>query len=629
MCGICGFVGPDPALTRDVLERMNGALRRRGPDDDGAWFAPGVGLAMRRLSIIDPAGGRQPIAAECDDVRGVFNCEIYNHRELRRELEQRGHAFRTGSDAEVIIHLYQEYGPELVHRLEGMFAFALWDAPRRRLVVARDRLGIKPLYYAQVGDSVIFGSEIKAILASGLVATGMDPQALDAYFAYTYIPAPLTIYAAIRKLEPGCLLTVEAGETRRRRYWDLDMSVQDDALDEREWAARFEDAIRGAVRSHLMSDVPVGAFLSGGVDSSLVVALMSGQMDDPVATFTMGLGGTSDLIDERPLAAKVAERYGCSHHDQVVQPDFRAIVGDIVSAFDEPFADDSVIPSYYVAQFASRQVKVALSGLGGDELFAGYRRYSGVLLGESYAKLMPPAMHSQLVEPLVHSLPESPRGGDQVDHLKRFASSALHSPAERYLGFVTALSSQRRGSLYGAALRERIDRAATDRLITDPFNNCRAPDDVSRALYVDMKTFLPEDILALSDRLSMWHSLELRVPLADHNLVEMSARLPARFKINWREKKRLLRGIAQKHVPAEILNHRKQGFESPMAAWLRTDLSAYAREILGPERLGATGLFDEAAIARLLDDHLCGRRKNNRALFSLIMFQEWHERCRH
>lgn len=629
MCGICGFVGPDPALTRDVLERMNGALRRRGPDDDGAWFEPGVGLAMRRLSIIDPAGGRQPIATEDDDVRGVFNCEIYNHRELRRELEQRGHAFRTGSDAEVIIHLYQEYGPELVHRLEGMFAFALWDAPRRRLVVARDRLGIKPLYYAQVGDSVIFGSEIKAILASGLVAAEMDPQALDAYFAYTYIPAPLTIYAAIRKLEPGCLLTVEAGETRRRRYWDLDMSVQDDALDEREWAGRFEDAIRGAVRSHLMSDVPVGAFLSGGIDSSLVVALMSGQVADPVATFTMGLGGTSDLIDERPLAAKVAARYGCSHHDQVVQPDFRAIVGDIVSAFDEPFADDSVIPSYYVAQFASRQVKVALSGLGGDELFAGYRRYSGVLLGESYAKLMPPAMHSQLVEPLVHSLPESPRGGDQVDHLKRFASSALHSPAERYLGFVTALSSQRRGSLYGSALRERIDRATTDRLITDPFNNCRAPDDISRALYVDMKTFLPEDILALSDRLSMWHSLELRVPLVDHNLVEMSARLPARFKINWREKKRLLRGIAQKHVPAEILNHRKQGFESPMAAWLRTDLSGYAREILGPDRLGATGLFDQAAIAGLLDDHLCGRRKNNRALFSLIMFQEWHERCRH
>ncbi len=628
MCGICGFVGPDPALTRDVLERMNGALWRRGPDDEGISFEPGIGLAMRRLSIIDPAGGHQPIAAEDEDVRGVFNCEIYNYRELRHELQQRGHAFRTGSDAEVIIHLYQEYGPELVHRLQGMFAFALWDAPRRRLVVARDRLGIKPLFYAQLGDTVIFGSEIKALIASGLVPTDIDPQALDAYFAYTYVPAPLTIYSAIRKLEPGCLLTVESGAVRCCRYWDLDMSVQDEAPDEREWAGRFEDAIRSTVQSHLMSDVPVGAFLSGGIDSSLVVALMSGHLKDPVSTFTMGLGGTSGLIDERPLAARVAERYGCFHHEQVVQPDLPSIVGDVVSAFDEPFADDSVIPSYYVAQFASRRVKVALSGLGGDELFAGYRRYSGVLLGESYARLMPAALHAQVVRPLVHALPESPQGGDQVDHLKRFASSALHSPAERYLGFVTALSSRRRGQLYAPSLRARIDRAATDRLITEPFDNCRAPDNISRALYVDMKTFLPEDILALSDRLSMWHSLELRVPLADHNLVELSARLPARFKINWREKKRLLRSIAQKHLPAAILGHRKQGFESPMAAWLRTDLSGYARDVLGPERLGAHGLFDQAVVDGWLADHLCGRRKNNRALFSLIMFQEWYERSR-
>ena len=584
---------------------------------------------MRRLSIIDLGGGHQPIHNEDETVWVVFNGEIYNYRELRKDLQQRGHIFQTDSDTEVIVHLYEEYGDDLVHSLQGMFAFALWDANKKRALIARDRLGIKPLFFSQIGSSIVFGSEIKAVLGSGLVGTDIDLQALDAYLAFTYIPAPLSIYKEVRKLEPGCLLVAQSGSARIRRYWDLDVSAQDESPNEQMWIERFEHAIDEAVRSHLVSDVPVGAFLSGGIDSSLVVALMSHHLDDPVSTFTMGLGGSSSLIDERPLAKKLADRYGCSFHEYTVQPDFRSIVGEIVEAFDEPFADDSVIPSYYVSQFARRGVKVALSGLGGDELFAGYQRYSGVLLAQSYTRVVPSAVHSMLVQPLVRSLPEPSHGGDRVDHMKRFSSAALDSAAERYLGFVSAIPASERSRLYASDVAGHISQQETGRLITEPFDSCRAPDDVSRSLYVDMKTYLPEDILALSDRLSMWHSLEVRVPLVDHKLVELSARLPSKYKISWRGKKRLLRSIAGKHLPSEIMNHRKQGFESPMASWLRSDLTDYAKDILGPDRLGKTGYFDHKAIAAHLDDHLSGRRKNNKLLFSLIMFMEWFERKAH
>lgn len=626
MCGICGFVGPDPSFAPATLEKMNLSLIRRGPDDGGTYFEPGVGLAMRRLSIIDLGGGHQPIHNEDRSVWVVFNGEIYNFRELRKDLLARGHAFETESDTEVIVHLYEEYGDDVVSHLQGMFAFALWDTRNRRALIARDRLGIKPLYYAIDRDTVVFGSEIKALLASDRVASTIDPQALDAFLAFTYIPAPLTIYAGIRKLEPGCVLTVENGRTQIRRYWDLDVSVQDETDDEQTWIERFEHAIDEAVRSHLVSDVPVGAFLSGGIDSSLVVAMMSHHLDQPVSTFTMGLGGSSSLIDERPLARQLADRYGCTFHEYTVQPDFRSIVGEIVDAFDEPFADDSVVPSYYVSQFARRGVKVALSGLGGDELFAGYQRYSGVLLAQQYARVVPATVHSKLIQPLIRSLPEPAHGGDRVDHMKRFSAAALESAANRYLGFVSSIPASERSELYSPDFRSQINTGETGRLITEPFNRCEAPDDVSRSLYVDMKTYLPEDILALSDRLSMWHSLEVRVPLVDHKLVELSARLPTRYKIYWRGKKRLLRGIASKHLPNEILAHRKQGFESPMASWLRTDLADYAKNILGPSRLGKTGYFDEAAIAKHLDNHLAGRSKNNKLLFSLIMLQEWFER---
>jgi asparagine synthase (glutamine-hydrolysing) len=627
MCGICGFFSEDTVISDNMLERMNDTLVRRGPDESGTFRESGVGLAMRRLSIIDLNGGCQPIHNEDRTVWVVFNGEIYNYRELRTELQQRGHRFETNSDTEVLVHLYEERGEGLVHYLRGMFAFALWDARLNRGLLVRDRLGIKPLFYALVKGVLLFGSEIKSILASGFVDRELDYQALDAFMTYTYIPAPLTIYRQVRKLEPGHLLIWESGRVEDRQYWDLDVAQPDRDTDEEEWVERFDGAIEDAVNSHMVSDVPVGAFLSGGIDSSLVVALMSRHADDPLQTFTMGFGGARNpLIDERPLAKQVAARYGCDFHEYVVQPDFREIVGEIVDAFDEPFADDSVIPSYYVSQFTRRSVKVAMSGLGGDELFAGYERYSGVLLSQYYSRLVPGPLHRQLIQPLIQRLPEPSHGGDRMDHAKRFAKAVLQSPAKRYLGFVSTLDSQERHGLYTRETAGQIDFDATDRIITEPFERCAAPDDLTRALYVDMKTYLPEDVLALSDRLSMWHSLEVRVPLVDHELVELSARLPTSYKLEWCRKKILLKRIAARHLPAEITDHRKQGFESPMAAWLRTDLADYARNILGRGRLGNTGLFDMNYVSGKLEEHLAGRHKNNKLLFSLMMFQEWLER---
>ncbi|MFO1431863.1 MAG: asparagine synthase (glutamine-hydrolyzing) [Candidatus Competibacteraceae bacterium] len=627
MCGICGFFGESAGIADATLERMNQTLVRRGPDEGGTFQDSKVGLAMRRLSIIDLDGGHQPISNEDRTVWVVYNGEIYNYRELRARLEQRGHRFQTRTDTEVLVHLYEEYGDDLVHHLRGMFAFALWDKRRSRGLLVRDRLGIKPLFYAQVGDALLFGSEIKAILAAGRVERELDYQALDAFIAFTYIPAPLTVYKAIRKLEPGHLLVFQAGQVEKRCYWDLDFARPDTTSGEQAWLERFEEAIEEAVKTHLVSDVAVGAFLSGGIDSSLVVALMSRHLADPVKTFTIGFGGARHaLIDERPLAAAAAARYGCEFHDATVQPEFHHIVAGIVDAFDEPFADDSVIPSYYISELARRQVKVALSGLGGDELFAGYERYSGVFLNRYYTRLVPGALHRQVIDPLVQRLPEPAYAGDRVNHAKRFAAAALQSPAECYLGFVSTLPAQERRRLFTPAVAREIDFAATDRIITDLYERCDAPDDLARALYVDIKTYLPEDILALSDRLSMWHSLEVRVPLVDYPLVELSARLPSRYKLNWRRKKILLKRVAARHLPTEIVTHRKQGFESPMAAWLRTDLADYTQDKLGRNQLGGIGLFDGDYVSLKLEEHLTGRQKNNKLLFSLLMFQEWYER---
>ncbi len=626
MCGICGFHGPVSDSPRETLARMNAAITRRGPDEEGFYTADGIGLAMRRLSILDLAGGQQPVFNEDGRICAVFNGEIYNYRALRRELQEKGHRFRSESDTEVLVHLYEEHGEHLVHRLEGMFAFAIWDSPRRRLVLARDRLGIKPLFYAEQNGVLLFGSEIKALLAAGTLRREIDWQAVDSFFAYTYIPAPRTVFRGIHKLEPATLLVADSNGIRRQRYWDVDFSRQDWQKPQHEWQAEFERLLRRAVRSHLVADVPLGALLSGGIDSSLVVAMMSEATADSIESFTVGFDGANQpLRDERPYAKTLSGFYPVNYNETTVTPAAADIIGEIVEAFDEPFADDSVIPSYYVFAFARKKVKVALSGLGGDELFAGYHRYKGLHLSQTYARV-PGWVHERVVHPLVSGLPEPSSGSDVVSHVKRFSRSARLEPAARYADYLTSVPAEERRQLYRRALRQEVDTTETAHLVTRHFDACPSDSLVDKALYTDLKTYLPDDILALSDRLSMWHSLELRVPLVDHALVEASARLPSRYKLRSGEKKYLLKRIARRWLPEAIVEHRKQGFEAPMGAWLRHDLADTMQQLLSRERIERDGFFDAAFIQRKVEEHLTGRSKNNKLLFSLMMFNAWFDR---
>lgn len=627
MCGICGFFGSAPVLDAPLLQRMNDMLWRRGPDDSGYFLADGVGLAMRRLSIIDLQTGKQPIHNEDQTVFVVLNGEIYNYRQLRTRLEQAGHRFYTHSDTEVIVHLYEQYGLQFVDHLRGMFAIALWDANRRRGLVVRDRLGIKPLVYSVLDGAVLFASEIKALRSTGLVAPQIDPQAIDAFFTFMYIPAPYTIYSAIRKLRPGHMLVVENGSVSERQFWEFDISRQHRDAKTPDWERTVEAALRDAVDSHMVSDVPVGAFLSGGIDSGLVVRLMSQSQQDPIRAMTVGFEGRDQsLIDERPIAAEVVSRCGATLESFEVSPDFRGIVGEIVEAFDEPFADDSVVPSYYISQLAAKSLKVVLSGLGGDELFGGYERYLGMHLSEYYRSLVPGACQRLLVGPLLSLIPETRRTSRMLNHMKRFSAASHLPPAERYLGFVSALSLDERRRLFSPAMHDQIDFQQTDEYILAPFRASDGATLVERAMVTDIKTYLPDDILALSDRLSMWHSLEVRVPLVDHQLVELCGRMPAPYKVSMLEKKRLLRRLASRLLPHSVVAHRKQGFESPMGGWIRHELREYAEDILSPARVDQSGCFDPGFVRQKLDDHLRHRNDESKFLFSMIMFQEWFER---
>ncbi len=626
MCGICGFAGSKVTLTAADLARMNASIAHRGPDDHGQLTEPGVGLAARRLSILDLEGGHQPITNEDGSVAVVYNGEIYNFQVLRADLVSKGHVFRTQTDTEVLVHLYEERGKDLVHSLRGMFAFALWDRRSRTLLLARDRLGIKPLYYAIHNGSLLFGSEIKAILSAGIVPTDIDWQAVDAFLTFTYIPAPYTIYKSIAKLRPGHLLLYRDGVCVQERYWDVDFSRQDDTASVDDWKQRIEDKLYDAVRSHLVSDVPLGAFLSGGIDSSLVVAMMARATQAPVETFTMGFGGKNHFLrDERPYAQMLGGRYSLQYNEFTVEPDFRDILDEILDAFDEPFADDSIIPTYYISQLTRQKVKVALSGLGGDELFGGYHRYRGLLMSAYYDRV-PQLVRTGIADPLLQRLPELGGGDDRVDHVKRFSRFSTLSPDQRYLGYVSSLDIAGRERLYSAEMRRRVDFERTSEVITVPFNGCGSTDLLNRAFYTDLMTYLPDDILALSDRLSMWHSLEIRVPLIDHELTELAATLPSKYKIRLGSTKWLLRGIAENWLPREIIHHRKQGFQSPMAAWLRDELRGFAKEVLQDRSVAALGLFDAAEIERLLSQHASGRQKNDKILLSLLILFRWMRR---
>jgi asparagine synthase (glutamine-hydrolysing) len=621
MCGICGFFFSS-GMPPEMLKTMNDVLWRRGPDGEGFLYTGTVGLAMRRLAIIDVEGGSQPIYNEDRSVALVFNGEIYNYKQLRSGLRARGHEFRTNSDTEVIVHLYEERGADLVDELEGMFAFALWDSNRESLLLARDRLGIKPLFIAELPEGVLFGSEIKSLLATGLVPLELDFQALDEFLTYTFIPAPRTIYSAVRKVLPGTSVTIRrGGEIEAHAHWH----VPDSEFVGRtpaEWVDRVEAGLQRAVESHLVSDVPVGAFLSGGIDSGLMVAMMAAATDRPVETFTVGFSDSgSSFLDERVYARLIAKRYRLNHHEIDVEPRVADIIEDIVEAFDEPFADDSVIPSYCVSQTAARYVKVALTGLGGDELFGGYRRYLGLKFGDIYSHV-PRWLREGVVDPMIQRLPEPRNYSDLVDHVKRFSRTSSGSPSQRYQNSMSSLPAGQRARLYTRDAAERVNLCATSAKLTVTFDNFRHGDSVDRALKTDAHWYLADDILALTDRLSMWHSLELRVPYLDHRFVEEVMTIPASLKIRRLDQKHILKRVATRWLPASVLNHRKQGFEAPMARWLRGPLRSFLRDVLAPAT-SSGAIFSDREIQRLEHEHFHGVHKHSKLLFSLLVFHLW------
>ncbi len=611
MCGIAGLLSLDGAapVDRGALERMSACLVHRGPDSDGIAIEGPVGLAARRLSIIDLDTGDQPIRNEDGSVVVVQNGEIYNYEALRDGLG--GHAFTTHGDTEVLAHLYEEHGPRFVERLRGMFAIALWDAPRRRLVLARDPFGIKPLYYCAEGGTLAFASELKALQRRPNASADVDLDAVTAFLAFNSIPAPLSIYAAVRKLPPGHLLIAQEGRIEIECFARPKPTARLRTESARELAAEARDRLRDSVRAHLVADVPVGVLLSGGIDSSLLTALAAQEAGERVSTFSIGFKERS--FDELDLARQVARRYGTDHHELVVEPDAAELLPKIVTAFDEPFADSSALPTYLVSELAAGHVKVVLSGEGGDELFGGYETYAADLLAPRLKPFLP------LLDPIARALP-SGSGRVPLDYkLKRFTAAAHLPPLERHHGFKEIFSADAREQLLTASRRSPIDPLEYWR---EAWEETEGVPELARLQHVDRAVYLVDDLLVKTDRMSMAHSLEARVPFLDPAVAELAHALPTSMKVRGTQKKRLLRMAAEPMLPKSIVRGRKRGFSIPAAAWLRGPLEPFAREVLSED---AGGLLDSAAVTRVLDDHVAGREDLSRQLWGLMALQLWRD----
>jgi asparagine synthase (glutamine-hydrolysing) len=610
MCGIAGIASADGPADPDRLAGMSATLEHRGPDSDGTWLGGPVGLAARRLSIIDLDTGDQPLANEDGTVIVVQNGELYNYRELRRELEAAGHRFRSRGDTEVLAHAYEEWGDAFPGRLRGMFAAAIWDARRGRLVLARDRFGIKPLYYRAEAGGLEFASELRA-LPRGAV----DLDALEAFLAFNCIPDPLSIFVGTRKLPPGQLLVWDGGEPRLERYARPAPAQLDELRtgDEAELVEELRARLRDSVRAHLVADVPVGVLLSGGVDSCALAALAARETAGPLRTFTIGF--EERTFDETADARAVAERYGTDHHELVLRPDAALLLPALADAFDEPFADSSALATYLVSELAARHVKTVLSGEGGDELFGGYYTYAADLLAQRTAPL------ARLARPLVERLPASTAKASLDYRAKRFVRAAHLPPLERHHGWKEIFSPDLRAELTGH--RRGFDPVEQLRV---RFMETEGAELVSRLQDVDLGVLMVADQLTKTDRASMAHSLESRVPFLDTVVTNLALALPARQKVRGLRKKLLLRKAVAPLLPARIVHGRKRGFSIPAAAWLRGELEPFARDVLSADSLRRQGFFDPMVVARLIDEHVAGREDRSRQLWGLLAFTLWHER---
>jgi asparagine synthase (glutamine-hydrolysing) len=622
MCGIVGIVHQDPERPVEAqrIRAMCAAIRHRGPDDEGIFVAGGAGLGMRRLAIIDLVSGQQPIFTEDGAQAIVFNGEIYNYRSLRAELLGRGHCLRSQGDTETVLHLYEEQGPRAVERLRGMFAFAIWDSQARRLFLARDRFGIKPLYYVHASWGIAFASELKALVAAGLTVRELDWNALDAYFQLGYIPAPFTPFRDVRKLEPGhWLLWRESGDIAVTPYWNLPREAAPAPAD---LERKVLDWLDESVAAHLVSDVPVAAFLSGGLDSSAVVASMA-LMDSRAHAFTARyFGSGAAAADETELARALTTRYGAELTLVDIRPEVRESLEPIVRALDEPHADDSAIPTWLLSKRVGSAYKVALTGIGGDELFAGYRRHIGVLLGGHYARL--PRVLQRAASGLANGLREPAGSSLGINRLKRFLSPSVDSLPDRFLSYVSRAGNGDRTRLYSRALRDQVTGTCAETRFRGLYRDGGSLGGLRGGLFLDYKTFLPDDILALSDRLSMAHSLEVRVPFVDHILVEQVFGLPDRVKIGWLQRKRLLKRALRVRLPHKHLHAPKRGFVGPTSAWLRHELLGVLQDELSTNRLKRLGYFAPSAVQNVLDEHLSRRHNREGVLWALLCFSTWH-----
>jgi len=624
MCGIAGFVDLwDATSIRSAeeravsLDRMCRIIRHRGPDDQGVMLKPGVALGMRRLAIIDLVTGHQPISGEDGSVTIVFNGEIYNFQETKPKLEARGHTFKTHSDTEAIVHAYEEHGPACLKELRGMFAFAIWDDKAQSLFVARDRAGKKPLYYTTTSSGTfVFGSELKTLLEHPDVERELNPLALDAYFTLGYVPDPLSIFRNIHKLPPGHYLTFTKGRVDVQRYWDFEFR-EEPKRSEADYVAELRDLLDESVRLRLISDVPLGAFLSGGIDSSTVVGLMARHMGQPVKTFSIGFH--EDSYNELEYARLTAKKFGTDHHEFFVTPDICAIVDELVWHFDEPFADSSAIPTYMVSKLARDYVTVILSGDGGDELFGGYTRYVVERKRGGFERL-PKPLREGLMRPLSERLPHATWG-------RNYLHNVSLDPIARYLDSVSVFTSLNRKALYTPDFFQKLGQGGyAGNLFRELADQVKTDEPLDRLLYVDSKTYLPGDILTKVDRMSMAVSLEARAPLLDHKLIDFVTGVPASLKLAGFQTKHLLKEAVKDLIPAEILHRPKQGFGVPIQEWINQQLRSRIRDTLRDARTRQRGYINSNYLDILLDEHERGRRDHSMGLWSLLMLELWHRR---
>ena len=624
MCGIVGLFDTrgNNEIDRQLLVQMNQTQVHRGPDEGEVYTEPGLGLGHRRLSIMDVASGQQPLFNEDGSVVVVFNGEIYNYQKLAKQLTEAGHRFKTHCDTEVIVHAWEEWGEQCVDRFRGMFAFGLWDRNRQALFLARDRLGIKPLYYALLDNGqFIFSSELKALIAHPALSREMDPCAVEDYFAYGYIPEPKTIFKQAQKLSPGFKLTVQRGQTQLqpRQYWDVPFNRRD-TVNESEVEEALIAKLRESVDIHLMTEVPLGAFLSGGVDSSAVVAMMSGIMNEPVNTCSISFGDPA--FNESRYAQEVADRYHTRHHVKQVEHDDFDLIDKLALLYDEPYADSSALPTYRVCELARERVTVALSGDGGDENFAGYRRYRWHMIEEKMRNQLPLAIRKPLFGFLGHVYPKAD-WAPRMFRAKATFEALARDAVEGYFHSVSIMSDAMRQRLFAPSFRTHLQAYQAVDVLRAYAEQCPTDDALSRVQYLDMKTYLVGDILTKVDRASMAHALEVRVPLLDHELVEWVSTLPASIKLKDGEGKYIFKKSLEPYLSENILYRNKMGFSIPTADWFRGPLRQRVRDaVLGPV-LAETGIFNRDYLEELVDHHQSGRRDYSAPLWTLLMFESF------